>query len=347
MNSTIQDNLYSELEKYIEVNKPISVVIITDRNTSEYCLPLFTSKFPSLLVYDIIELDPGEENKNIDIVIGIWSMMNDFGVKRNSLIIALGGGVLCDMVAFAASTFKRGVDFALIPTTLLAQTDAAIGGKNGIDFNSYKNMIGLFSEPVCTIFDSDYLKTLPYDEHLNGLAEMLKHGLIIDKEYFQHLIQLDIVDLTNITPLISRSIQIKKDIVKNDPFEKNERKKLNFGHTIAHALESFYLSKNINNLAHGRAVAAGIIIESYLSKSKTGLTETEFKEIETFIRKLFIHVSFKKKDIKPLIEFMKSDKKNESELINFSLLCKIGEAKINQTCSESEINDALLNYIKA
>ncbi len=344
MNQSTNKNSYSYLQEYLNTNIPASIIIITDRNTSEMCLPHFNRKMPGLEKYDIIELDPGEENKNIDIVIGIWSMMQDFGLKRNSLVIALGGGVLCDMVAFAASTFKRGVPFILIPTTLLAQTDAAIGGKTGIDFNSYKNMVGVFSEPVCRITDNDYLDTLPENEWMNGFAEMLKHGLIADKIYFEKISSIANSEIKLLKDFVQRSVEIKEAIVSIDPFEKNERKKLNFGHTIAHALETLFLEKN-KQLAHGQAVAAGIIMESYLSFKISTLSEIDFKQIEKTIHHYFNKIKFSEKDLNKLTDFMKSDKKNESDEINFTLLKSIGEAEINRTISVSTIHEALKYYI--
>ena len=345
MNQSTNKNSYSYLQEYLNTNIPASIIIVTDRNTSEMCLPHFNSKMPGLEKYDIIELDPGEENKNIDIVIGIWSMMQDFGLKRNSLVIALGGGVLCDMVAFAASTFKRGVPFVLIPTTLLAQTDAAIGGKTGIDFNSYKNMVGVFSEPVCRITDTDYLDTLPENEWMNGFAEMLKHGLIADKIYFKKISFIANSEIKLLKDFVQRSVEIKEAIVSIDPFEKNERKKLNFGHTIAHALETLFLETN-KQLAHGQAVASGIIMECYLSYKISTLSEIEFKQIEKTINLYFKKIKFSEKDLNKLTDFMKSDKKNESDEINFTLLKSFGEAEINRTISVSTIHEALKYYIR-
>src|SRR5690606_32174448 len=205
----------------------------------------------------------GEENKNIDFCIGIWKMLLDFGAERNSLLINLGGGVVTDMGGFAASTYKRGIDFVQIPTTLLSQVDASIGGKTGIDLDTVKNIIGTFTQPEAVYINVDFLNTLDKRQLVSGFAEMIKHDFIFDASYFEDLkgFSFDRPD----EDLIYRSVGIKNEVVKQDPKESGLRKILNFGHTIGHAVETYSIDNDDNPLLHGEAIAVGMICEAYLS----------------------------------------------------------------------------------
>src|SRR5690554_475947 len=221
------DQHLTALQRFLKERDYSKVFILVDRNTGEYCLPILQQQLADLTDYDIIEVDPGEENKNIDFCIGIWKMMIDFGADRKSLLINLGGGVVTDMGGFTASTFKRGFDFVHIPTTLLSQVDASVGGKTGIDMDEVKNIIGTFTQPQAVFINADFLKTLDKRQLISRYAEMIKHAFIFDVEYFQEVKGIDF-DLIN-EDLIYQSVEIKNKVVTQDPKEQGLRKILNLG----------------------------------------------------------------------------------------------------------------------
>src|SRR5690554_6762169 len=263
------ENQFDSLNKFLKERSYSKIFILTDRNTGEQCLPILIAGMPVDFEYDIIEVDPGEENKNIDFCIGIWKMLLDFGAERNSLLINLGGGVVTDMGGFAASTYKRGIDFIQIPTTLLSQVDASIGGKTGIDLDTVKNIIGTFTQPQAVFINVDFLKTLDKRQLVSGFAEMIKHAFIFDANYYQELKAFDFDHPSE--AMIYRSVQIKNEVVKEDPKESGLRKILNFGHTIGHAVETYSIDNDKDSLVHGEAIAIGMICEAYLSHKYNGL----------------------------------------------------------------------------
>lgn len=335
-------NIYEPLKKLLEERNYSKKFILADTNTSEKCLPKFTEKLPELNDYDIIEIDAGEAHKNIDYCIGIWKMLLDFGAGRDSLLINLGGGMVTDMGSFAASTYKRGIDFVQVPTTLLAQVDASVGGKTGIDMDHVKNIIGTFTNPQAVYIDTDFLYTLPQRELFSGFAEMIKHGLICDSNYYFDLQTNAMGSIDN--PMIFDSVNIKNKIVLEDPKEKNVRKALNFGHTIGHAVESYSLAHDKDPLLHGEAIAIGMICETWLSASKTGLEESELTDIKDFLMAYYPQRKIPEDAFSELITLMRKDKKNEQGEINFTLLEGIGKFAVNQTCTEEEIGEALQYY---
>lgn len=321
------------------------IFILVDENTSQYCLPYFLSNLATEIEIEIIELEAGELHKNIATCSEVWAALSELGADRKSILLNLGGGVISDLGGFVASTFKRGIDFITIPTTLLGMVDAAIGGKNGVDLDHLKNQIGLISEPKAVVIDSQFLTTLPAQEMRSGLAEMLKHGLIFDAAYWNNFKSLTNLNTEHLDDLIHRSIQIKNEIVVQDINELNVRKTLNFGHTLGHAIESYFLSENSKKtLLHGEAVAAGMILESYLSKEQNGLTQAEYHEIKYIINETFERISFSKEAIEMIIEFLQFDKKNAFGEIQFVLLKKIGQATINQPVDKSLIYKAFDDY---
>ncbi|WP_316743896.1 3-dehydroquinate synthase [Pedobacter antarcticus] len=326
----------------IEEGKYSKVFVFVDINTSEHCLPVFREMLDDFSEFDLIETDPGEENKNIDFCIGIWKTLLDFGADRKALMINLGGGVITDMGGFVASTYKRGIDFINIPTTLLSQVDASVGGKTGIDIDNVKNMVGTFTLPKAVFIESAFLKTLPERELLSGFAEMIKHGLIADNAYFERLKSQRFSELP--VEEIYRSVQIKNEVVTADPLEKNVRKILNFGHTIGHAVESYSLNNDKKSLNHGEAIAIGMICEAWLSWKNSTLTEAELEEIKTYIASVYPAYHIKEKSFKALSALMQSDKKNENGHILFSLLEKIGKCTYNCRVSETDINESLRFY---
>lgn len=347
---TIQSDSYSvffedsilELVKFVKNGNYSRVFILTDENTAEHCLPLVKPHFDGMDNFDILEISSGEENKNIDFCIGIWKLLIDFGADRKALLINLGGGVITDMGGFAASTYKRGIDFVQVPTTLLSQVDASVGGKTGIDIDSIKNIIGTFTQPKAVFIAYEFLKTLSARQILSGTAEMLKHGLITDAAYWSQLKNNDLSVPT--AELIYRSIEIKNKVVIADPKEKGIRKSLNFGHTIGHAVETNSLIKDKNPLTHGEAIAIGMICESYLSHKYGELPADELAEIVAVIGKLYPKYKIKKADYPEILGFMLKDKKNENGKINCTLLTRIGQYKLDNIFTDNELCKSLNYY---
>ncbi len=301
------------------------VAVLVDENTKKYCLNLL----PRINHSIIIEIDSGEKNKNISTCNLIWEQLTKNNFDRNSLLINLGGGVIGDMGGFAASTYKRGIDFIQIPTTLLAMVDASIGGKLGVDFNGLKNQVGLFSDPRSVIINPIFLQTLAEEELKSGFSEVVKYALITDKRLWKKITNTPFNNL-EWKEVIYTSLEIKNKIVTSDPKEDGERKKLNFGHTFGHAIESYYLEKG-TPILHGEAIFMGIILESEISD----LTQSEKNEIKNYILSNFALPYTPKKPY--LHKFLLNDKKNQEGKINFSLLKGIGNCTINNLFTEDEL----------
>lgn len=336
---------YEALNKHLKENKYSNIFIIVDTETNEYCLPKLLPVIETDLNIEIIEFEAGEANKNIETCIEIWHVLTELGADRKSLIINLGGGVVTDLGGFVASTFKRGVDFINIPTTLLSMVDASVGGKTGVDLGNLKNQIGVINVPQMVLIDTGYLETLSQSEMRSGLAEMLKHGLIYDAAYWKEFLDLGAIDYNALDQLIYRSVEIKNEIVIQDPIEKNIRKALNFGHTLGHAIESYFLeSESKKTLLHGEAIAVGMILESYISLHKDLITSAEYSEIKTAIKAIYDDVKFEENDIDPILELLVHDKKNEYGLIQFALIEGIGKIKINQSVENKLILAAFQDY---
>jgi 3-dehydroquinate synthase len=317
------------------------VFVLADENTEKYCLPALTKY---LFDIKLMVIPSGEQQKTLETAQKIWDFLQEKNADRNSVLINLGGGVVSDIGGFCASTFKRGLNYINVPTTLLAMVDSSIGGKTGIDYNGVKNAIGTIIQPTAIYINPDLLLTLPKDELMNGFAEMIKHGLILDKSYWEKIVKTGFDDWSKMSSLINGSIKIKLDVIKKDPFEKSFRKVLNFGHTVGHALEAYSLKKDKRPIKHGEAVAIGMICEAYLSKTQLDLSTKELREIAEFISQYFPKYSLRTILSPELITLMRQDKKNEHpDEINFTLLKKIGKGSINPICSESQIS-AALNY---
>ncbi|MFE3867725.1 3-dehydroquinate synthase [Flavobacterium sp. LS2P90] len=336
---------YEALNLYLKENKYSNLFIIVDSNTNEFCLPNFLPFLETELTIEIVEFEAGEQNKNIETCVQIWNVLTELGSDRKSLVINLGGGVVTDLGGFVASTFKRGVDFIHIPTTLLSMVDASVGGKNGVDLGNLKNQIGVINVPKMVLIDTQYLETLPQNEMRSGLAEMLKHGLIYDKAYWEQFLDLKAIDFADFDELIYRSVEIKNEIVKQDPTEKNIRKSLNFGHTLGHAIESYFLeNENKTTLLHGEAIAAGMILESYISLHKKLIKQEEYIQIKSTIKSIYEDILFDENDIEPILELLIHDKKNEYGTIQFALIEGIGKIKINQSVENELILQAFQDY---
>jgi len=333
----------NQLVKFVKDGDYSRFFILTDENTAKHCLPLIREKIDNLDNFDIIEINAGEESKDIDFCIGIWKMLIDFGADRQSLMINLGGGVISDLGGFAASTYKRGIDFVHVPTTLLAQVDASVGGKTGIDIDSIKNIIGTFTQPKAVFMEASFLNSLPDRQILSGLAEMLKHGLICDAAFWQQLKSSNLERPS--VELIYRSVEIKNDVVIADPKETGIRKALNFGHTVGHAVETYSLiHDNGRHITHGEAIAIGMICEAWLSHKKIGLSEAELKEIVDVISALYPRYLLAEEANGELYALMQKDKKNQKGKINCTLLKQIGQYSIDNVCTEAELCESLRYY---
>ena len=328
----------SDLQEFIKANPYSQIAVLTDQNTKIHCWPLIKDFVPEA---QLIEVQAGEEHKNLDTCKIIWQGLTDLNFDRHSLLLVLGGGVLGDMGGFCAATFKRGIDFVLMPTTLLSQVDASIGGKLGIDFNHYKNHIGLFKEPKATLIFTPFLKTLPERELRSGFAEVIKHCLISDKGMWE-TIRSKSLKQQDWNVLVKHSIDFKKSVTEKDPTEKGLRKILNFGHTIGHALESYFLAEG-NRIFHGEAIAMGMIMESFIAKEKQMISEDELTKIKDFIL-----VIFGKQDMpwgdSALIQLTKQDKKNKGNEIMLAVPKGIGQAEWNVQVNEEELENSFDYY---
>jgi 3-dehydroquinate synthase len=320
-------------------------IIMVDENTHDCCLEFLITTYDSLSEAEVILIPEGEENKVMEVCLQIWSALSEFNISRRDLVINLGGGIITDMGGVIASLYKRGVNFVNIPTSLLAMVDASVGGKTGVNLDHFKNQLGVFSNPIAVFVDPSFLSTLPLSEVKNGFAEMLKHGLIADKNHWDVLkCMLPSEDIFG-EKIISESILIKNQIVLSDEKEKNERKKLNFGHTVGHAIETYFMSSE-NTIKHGHAVAIGMLAESYLSNYKKLLSDNELKEIETTICQHFEIPDLAQVDSNVLFEIMSNDKKNFDSKIQCTLLKEIGVSLIHQEISFVEVNLSL-EYLKS
>jgi 3-dehydroquinate synthase len=329
-----------DLQLYLGNIKFSQVGIIMDTNTQKHCWPVIQSSVPDNSSSFVFEA--GESRKNLDTCQKIWEWMTLEGFDRKALIINLGGGVTGDMGGFCAATYKRGLRFINLPTTLLSQVDASVGGKLGIDFMGLKNHIGIFTQPEAVLIADIFLETLPEEELRSGYTEVIKHGLIRNSGYFNSL-KFDHWKEQSWRDIIERSISIKKEVVEKDPKESGLRKILNFGHSIGHAFESKYLDTE-RHLLHGEAIAIGMISEAYLSHLKSGLSEKEMTEIQNALMQVFPKFDFEDDEIPGIIKLCTQDKKNEGDKIYFSLLQGIGACDYNIPVNEYEIFDAIKYY---
>ncbi len=336
---------YLRLNSYLNEKIFSKIFFIVDENTNEYCLPKVLPLVETNTPFEIIEIESGEENKTIETCIQIWSVLLELGADRKSLIINVGGGVITDMGGFIASTFKRGIAFINIPTTLLSMVDASVGGKNGVDFGGLKNQIGTITNPEMVLIDSSFLETLSQREMRSGLAEMLKHGLIAKKSHWEKFKNLSDIDFDTFDELIAESVSIKNAIVTQDPTENGIRKALNFGHTLGHAIETYLLEHPEKEaLLHGEAIAVGMILESFISFQQGLLKEKEYLEIKHHLQQIYGTVFFDANDQNSIIDLLIHDKKNEYGKVQFALLNGIGDVKINQSTDNEIIIKSFSDY---
>ncbi len=333
-----------DFEQFQHITKAFSqVIIIVDEHTKLYCLPKLMS-VPSLRTAKVIEISSGEASKSIQNAIVIWEKFTDLNLDRNSLILNLGGGVISDLGGFVATVFKRGLHYINIPTTLLAMIDASIGGKTGVNYKGYKNQLGVFADPKIVFIDSSFLETLPKRELYAGFAEIIKHALIMDAVLWNMLLETKPENVLENSEIIKRAVYVKSNIVNADPLEKDIRKILNFGHTIAHAIESYSLAHDERPLLHGEAVAIGLICETYISVKKNGIDENQAAIIYNYIRNLFPSYIINPQNIPKLLDIIKQDKKNKNKKLNFTLITEIGKSLIDNDCDEKLITESITFY---
>lgn len=326
--------------------KQVSFVLV-DEITEKLCLPLLKNSWPKISDATVIRITSGEVHKNLNTVGNIWNQLTENHADRHSVLVNLGGGVITDMGGFAAAAFKRGMQFIHIPTTLLAQVDAAIGGKTGVDYDGLKNHIGFFKEPTAVVVDPVFLESLDKRQWRSGFAEVMKYGLIMDADLWKLIAGQDLekIGKSAIEEMIVRSAENKISVVKEDSQESGLRKILNFGHTLGHALETYFLNTE-NQITHGEAVAAGMICESWISFRKTGLSEGSLGEIERVIDGIFSRLSFSEKNIPALIKLTHQDKKARNGKIRYSLIEHIGSAVFDIEASDNIAEDSLRYYIQ-
>ena len=337
----VSGNLERDLVNAIAECEHDKIFILTDQTTHDMCLPKLQN-YLCLKGAQSIVIKAGDTNKTLDSLAEVWTALSQGGATRHSLMINLGGGMVTDLGGFAASTFKRGIDFINIPTTLLAMVDASVGGKTGINFGGLKNEIGVFSDSKFVIINTQFLDTLDHDNICSGYAEMLKHGLISDNKHWAELVGFNLAqpDLAQLQRMVAESIKVKERIVTEDPHEHGIRKALNLGHTVGHALESFAM-KHGRPVLHGYAVAYGMVCELYLSARKTDFPTDKMHQTVRFILDHYGRLPYTCDDYPELLELMRHDKKNTSGIINFTLLGGIGDIHINQTATKEEIEEAL------
>lgn len=338
-----QENAYNMLNTYLANNAHSLIFVLVDENTNEACLPKLMTEMATTSTIEIVEIESGEINKNLETCMGLWNVLTELGADRKSLLINLGGGVITDMGGFVASTYKRGITFINIPTTLLSMVDASVGGKTGVDLGVLKNQIGLFSDPEMVLIDTEFLTTVSQKEIVSGTAEIIKYGLTYDIKLWDEIISNN---LDNVNDLIHRSIQIKNEVVLEDRLEANLRKILNFGHTIGHAVESYFLeSEHKETLTHGEAIALGMITETYLSYKLNDFPKATLETIKKNITDIFGKVPLVQEDYSAVLEMLKHDKKNVGGQVNFVLLENLEKCKIDCKVDNDLIIESLNYYL--
>lgn len=320
------------------------VVVLGDENTMEFCLPVLLEQVPALREELNIQIRSGEQSKDLEVCRALWGHLAELQADRHAVLVNLGGGVVTDVGGFVAATFKRGIRFVHVPTTLMGMVDAAIGGKTAIDLGGVKNLVGAFADPVATCIHTAFLRTLGKREVINGVAEMVKHGLVIDADHWNEVRRAPLYDLHALTPLIHRSALLKAEVVARDPHEQDQRKLLNYGHTIGHALEAFAMESAQRSLLHGEAVAIGMVCATWLSWRLGLLDRDRMNAVEEHLMGLFPAFHLQETDTHRIIELMRHDKKNRGDEFRFTLLTGIGSARTDVPVSAAQVAEALEHY---
>jgi 3-dehydroquinate synthase len=338
--SVIISPISESLKTFLTTHDYSKIIVLTDTNTKRLCYPIIKDTLPK---HTVITVKHGEENKNLPTCEVIWSAMTEAQLDRYALMINLGGGVIGDMGGFCAATYKRGIDFIQIPTTLLSQVDASVGGKLGIDFQGFKNHLGVFTLPNAVLIDPIFLKTLSEREKRSGFAEILKHCLIQDVNKWNEIRGKDLSE-QNLPDLIAHSVEIKKKVVEQDPTEKGLRKILNFGHTLGHAIETFFLPEGKKRLFHGEAIASGMVCESHIAYKRGLIDERTLEQIEEFIFSIYGKVDIAEADFDAIIGLTLQDKKNKGKEVRFSLINAAGSCLYDIVVKKNEMKKALEYY---
>ena len=330
------------LATFFAQNDYAHIAILVDEFTNKYCLPIIQDLLPSNFTKILIK--SGEHHKNLATCERVWDRMTQANMDRHSLLVNLGGGVIGDLGGFCASTYKRGIDFIQIPTTLLAQVDASVGGKLGIDFHGLKNHIGVFQLPKAVLIDPKFIDTLSIQQKKSGFAEIIKHCLIRDEQEWNVIRQQSFEEL-DLSKLIAHSVAIKEAVVLEDPKEAGLRKILNFGHTLGHAIETYLLDKGKRKILHGEAIAIGMIAEAFISHQRDLISLQELEEIESYLFENYGRVKLHAEEISKIISLTAQDKKNKGKEIRFSLLTGIGDCGYDIPVSASEMKKAIQYYL--
>ncbi len=330
------------LATFFDQNEYSHIAILVDEFTNKYCLPIIQDLLPSNFTKILIK--SGEHHKNLATCEQVWDRMTKANMDRHSLLVNLGGGVIGDLGGFCASTYKRGIDFIQIPTTLLAQVDASVGGKLGIDFHGLKNHIGVFQLPKAVLIDPKFIETLSIQQKKSGFAEIIKHCLIRDEKEWSAIRQQSFEEL-DLSKLIAHSVAIKEAVVLEDPKEAGLRKILNFGHTLGHAIETYLLDKGKRKILHGEAIAIGMIVEAFISHQRDLISLQELEEIESYLFENYGRVKLHTEEISKIIALTAQDKKNKGKEIRFSLLTGIGDCGYDIPVSASEMKKAIQYYL--
>lgn len=330
------------LGTFLAKNEYSHVAILVDEFTSKLCLPIIQDILPKK--FTKIQIKSGEHHKNLATCERVWESMTQANMDRHGLLINLGGGVIGDLGGFCASTYKRGIDFIQIPTTLLAQVDASVGGKLGIDFHGLKNHIGVFQSPKSVLIDPIFINTLPLRQKRSGFAEIIKHCLIRDVKEWDVIRKLSF-DQLDFNTLITHSVAIKETVVSEDPKEAGLRKILNFGHTLGHAIETYLLDKGKRKIFHGEAIAIGMILEAFIAHQRDLISLEELEEIESYLFENYGRVKIRPEEIPNIIALTSQDKKNKGKEIRFSLLTGIGDCGYDIPVSRSEMKKAVQYYL--
>jgi 3-dehydroquinate synthase len=330
------------LATFFAQNDYSHIAILVDEFTNKYCLPIIQDLLPSNFTKILIK--SGEHHKNLATCERVWDRMTQANMDRHSLLVNLGGGVIGDLGGFCASTYKRGIDFIQIPTTLLAQVDASVGGKLGIDFHGLKNHIGVFQLPKTVLIDPKFIDTLSIQQKKSGFAEIIKHCLIRDEQEWNLIRQQSFEEL-DLSKLIAHSVAIKEAVVLEDPKEAGLRKILNFGHTLGHAIETYLLDKGKRKILHGEAIAIGMIAEAFISHQRDLISLQELEEIESYLFENYGRVKLHAEEISKIISLTAQDKKNKGKEIRFSLLTGIGDCGYDIPVSTSEMKKAIQYYL--
>lgn len=340
----ISQDLERDLSAAIQRVRPDRLFVLTDTTTREVCWPVVAS-FQCLAAAEVITIGATDEAKTLETLASVWTALGEGGATRHSMLINLGGGMVTDLGGFAASTFKRGIAYINVPTTLLAMVDASVGGKTGINFRGLKNEIGVFNAAGTVLLDTQFLRTLDSKNLRSGYAEMIKHGLISSDEHLAELLcfDLDYVDYAALLPLVGTSVNIKERIVREDPHEHGIRKALNLGHTAGHAFESLAMAEG-RTVLHGYAVAWGLVCELYLSATRCGFPPERLHQVRQFVRQTYGTFDFDCHVYDRLYDLMMHDKKNTAGHINFTLLAAVGDIRINQNATREDIFEMLDYY---